>query len=261
MDLIKLIKYIILGAIQGISEILPISSSAHLFIMQKILDMNSNNFLLEIFLHIGSFIAIIIFERKELVRLIKGLGNRKTNGNTLYECLCLVLSTIPIVIFVLLFEGYIKKASTSIVHIGLMLMINGLMIYTFQKKKLLKKRVKMIDALIIGLFQCAGSFSGISRSGSCLCGGFSRGIDKEEVSRYSFLLFVPVMTCVLVKSIFSYDYKVMFDFYSMISLLFAFISTFLSLKYLKKIISRNDIKIFAFYTFFLGLMLEIICFV
>lgn len=266
--MIDILKYLVLGIIQGFCEIIPVSSSAHLIIFEKILNIKSDNLYLEIFLHIASLIAIIIYNRNLIGDLLLGfisytLFKNKRNEENLElfkKCIYLIIATIPLVIFSILFDEYIYIVSSSLLLIGLMLMINGLILRLCLKVKTYKNNITYKDAIVIGLFQCLGSFPGISRSGSCLCGGYFCKIEKEENVRFAFLLFIPVMLGAISKSLFdlngsNLDYTLKFNYLYFISFITSFIFTLLSLKMMSKIVINNRLMIFSYYTFLLGLVI------
>ena len=263
MSLIEIIKYLILGFVQGVSEVLPISSSGHLLIFSKLLEIDIT-LNLEIFLHLGSLIALIIYERKEINNLIKGFFSlfsqnkdfKQLNLDNRKYFFMLILATIPLVLVTILIGDKIEILCMDIKIVAICLMINGLFMYILYKKINYPKKSTFdyFDALKIGLFQTMGIFSGISRSGSCLLGGSN--IETNTSKRFTFLLFIPVCLGALI-------YKVLFSDFDLssistlqiISFLITIPITYLSLSLLSNVLKskKKIILLFSLYTFLLGI--------
>lgn len=256
----EIIRYIILGIIQGIGEILPISSSGHLIVFGNILGIEMN-ISLEIILHLASLIAIIFYSRKEIYEIILKafryifLKDYK-DKNYLMFIIYLLISCIPICIISLLFSNIIDYINNSYLFIGILFMVNGLMLYIFNKINRDRNTIKLKDSLVIGIFQGFAVVPGLSRSGMCMCGGINSGLSKEKTLEYSFLLFIPVIILATFKELFGgFSIDLNNRFYYFISFIVSFIFTYLSLKFLKRIIKNNALKYFGYYTFLLGMII------
>lgn len=278
INLIDILKYIVLGLTQGIAEVLPISSSGHLLLLSDILNINIS-LGDEVFLHLGSLIAVIIYMRKQLLSIfnnsfkycfkkINNIFNKnkypksiisKNEKNNFKLLIYLIISTIPLVIITILLNGYIESINCNLNCVGFLFLINGLMVYITGKKMNLKKlndinKMSYYYALKIGLYQSFGIFSGISRSGTCLLGGSE--LQNEENSNYAFLLFVPVCFGALVNELIKGSINVTVN--SLTAFIIVIPVTLFSLKILKKIITNNKYKLFGIYTFILGVIILII---
>ncbi|MBQ8293354.1 MAG: undecaprenyl-diphosphate phosphatase [Bacilli bacterium] len=257
-------KYLLLGIVQGISEVLPISSSAHLILVQNIMGIKSDDLSLEVFLHMASLVAIVFFLRKRLCKLVWGsikyiLYKKEEDYKEFKMMICLIVSTLPVVIFTLLFKSQIDVISGNIFSIGLLLLINGALLLYFMNfnDENRKRALSYKDALVVGVFECMGVFPGISRSGSCLCGGKLRKLSREEMADYAFLLFIPAAVGAMVlefdnlsQVIFGNDlwmYLVVFVVTSVV--------TYLSLNILLSFIKRGKIKYFGYYCMVMGLII------
>lgn len=263
--MVEFLKYLLIGFIQGITEVFPVSSSGHLKIAKAILHLDYNEIALDVFLHLASLIAVMLFLYKPLKKVIKGsflylFKKQKEYKTEAKYLLFLIISTIPVVIFTIIIKllGY----DTSPVYIvGLCLVINGLMLLITKIKKLAKhkniKDLKIKDALTIGLCQCLGIFPGISRSGSCLTGTSIVGLEKDDAANYVFMLFIPAVLGAFVlefkdiTTIFSLEEK-MFPL-----MLGAFIVagavTYLAFKWLLKLIKKDKLQYFAGYCIIIGI--------
>ena len=195
-----LIKYIIIALVQGVAEILPISSSGHMIIAQELLGIQTNDLSLEIFLHFGSLIAIFVFFRKKIWAIIRDfflyLFKKKEEAKDNYKLAWyIVIATIPAAIAGLFLEDIIGKHLKSLWVVGVFLLITSALLYLSTKAKREKelKDLTWKNALMIGLFQCLGLFPGISRSGSTLVGGASQKVKQTDAADFAFILALPIM--------------------------------------------------------------------
>ncbi len=269
--MIEVLKYIVLGLVQGIAEVLPISSSAHLIIVENLFKIQDDSLAFEIFLHLASLFAILFFLRKKLWKLIKGffiyLFKREEEYKLEFKYgWMIVLSTIPVVIFTLLFKDIIDKVSSTLWAVGILLMINGILLWFLSRIQgtRVKENLTYVDALVIGCSQCLGIFPGISRSGSCLCGAFTRKIEKETAADYAFILFIPaVLGATVLELTHISELSVtsnMLPLYG-ISFIIAMITTYFSFVILLKVIKKGKLSWFGYYCLAVGLFAMIYGFV
>ena len=200
----EFIKYIILGIIQGITEPLPISSSGHLVLIKNLFNttmLDDVNF--EIFVNFGSFLAIFLIFRKEILKLIKGFfGLIFTNDKAKKQkykldfkyCMLIIIGSIPAGVAGILFKDKIDSFSSNLTILGIAFLITALALFLVRncngKKK--DEDITYKDALIIGLMQMVALMPGISRSGSVLVGCLLCGLNKESSLKYTFMLYFPV---------------------------------------------------------------------
>lgn len=260
---IELLKYIFLGLLQGITEVLPVSSSGHLQIVNDVLNIGNNSVTLSVLLHIASLLAVFIYLKKELIDLIKGFFGFIFKDRKLYKqqfmlVIYLCVTTLVLVVFTIIVK-LLGFESSPLWLIGLCLIINAIMLFSFGKFTGNRNiyEINFKDALVIGLFQCAGSFAGISRSGSCLCGCQVRKIEKEDSAKYAFLLFVPAMLGATaleltnLTNLFEDSTKI---YLYLISFIVTFITTYFSFAVLKKIINKGKITYFGIYCAIVGII-------
>lgn len=259
----ELIEYLIIGIVQGISEVLPISSSAHLVLVQELMGINDDNLTLEVFLHLASLVAILFFLRRRLIKLISGFlkylfRKEKDNYQEFKIFVYLIISTIPVVLITLLFKEYINIIGSNILIIGILLIINGLFLLIFNNVEGYKtlKDMKVLDALIIGLFECMGLFPGISRSGSCIYGASNRKIEKEASSEYAFLLFIPAILGATVLELKNFKQIIVGSdiWLYLITFIVTSIVTYLTFILLLKIIKKGNLKYFGYYCIMVGVI-------
>ena len=261
--IIDVLKYLFLGLLQGFTEVLPVSSSGHLQIANEMLNVGDDSITLGVFLHIASLLAVLIYLRKELLDLVKGFfgyifKDKMANKNQFMLAVYLCVTTIILVVFTVLMK-LIGFDNSPLWLVGLCLVINAIMLFCFGKFTGSKTiyEINLKDSILIGLFQCAGSFAGISRSGSCLCGCKLRNIEKEASAKYAFLLFVPVMIGATVlelkdlTSLFLDNNKI---YLYIMSFIVTFITTYFAFAVLKKIISKGKITYFGIYCAIIGIV-------
>lgn len=261
--MIEIIKYIILGLVQGFTEVLPVSSSAHLLIFGNILDISDDSLTFEVFLHLASLIAVLVFLWPKFWRLIKGffLYIFKKEKQYIVEfkyCLFIVVSTIPVVIFTLILGDLVDKVTATLWMVGVLLIINSIMLFILPRIQGSRKEqdLNVWDAIVIGCFQCAGIFPGISRSGSCLSGAFTRKIDKETAADYAFIMFIPAVVGATVLELVKFESSSidsqLIGLY-VCSFLVAGITTYFAFKILLTVIRKGKLSWFSYYCFVVGL--------
>ena len=261
-----LILYIILGIIQGIAEVLPISSSAHLIIFQELFNIKYDNLAVEVILHIASLISILIYLRKEILDIIIGTFKyitKRENKESFMMVIYMFISMIPITVVTLI----IKKLNINIYKlplISLMLIINSIILFLMKNKYKKENNLNLKNSFKIGLTQSLAIMPGISRSGSCLFGAHISKVESNISKKYAFLLFIPsvigglITELTNIKEIISLntDMKI----YILISFIITIFITYISLKIFDKILKKEKIYIFGYYTMILSLILIIYCF-
>lgn len=199
-----LLQSIVLGIIQGFTEFLPISSSAHLVIAPYLLNWRipaQEGFIFDVLVQLGTLLAVIVYFRKDLYRIILGVINGLIHKRPFSEPdarmgWLLVLATIPALIAGLLFKDPVERAFGNPTAAALFLLVTAAFLVIAER---LGKRTRQLlsitwlDALIAGIFQAVSLLPGISRSGSTITGGMLRDIDRPSAARFSFLMSVPVM--------------------------------------------------------------------
>lgn len=199
-----LLQSILLGIIQGLTEFLPISSSAHLVITPYLLGWKipiSEAFIFDVLVQLGTLLAVIVFFRKDLYQIIVGVFNGLIHKHPFSEPSSrlgwmLLLATIPAVIAGLAFKDPIERVFGSPIATAFLLFGTAALLVIAE---LVGKRIQQIetvswlDALIIGIFQIISLLPGISRSGATISGGMIRNLERRDAARFSFLMSIPVM--------------------------------------------------------------------
>ena len=265
MNFLILLQYILLGALQGFTEPIPISSSGHLLILKQLFNfkmLNDLNF--EIVVNFGSFIAILLLYRKEIIKIISDFfsyiktKNDEYKDNFKYAWL-IVVGTIPAGLFGLLFKEKIDTLSNNIKLVGLALIITAIALFLIRKNKgkKEKKQITIADALVIGMFQVVALFPGISRSGATVVGGMSRNLKRQEALNYSFLLYLPISVATMilgVKDLLETSNLSSLIIPYVIGMIISCIITYFSAKWFINIMKRGKLAYFSIYCFIVGLL-------
>lgn len=259
-----LLKYLILGIIQGFTEPLPISSSGHLRIFKSIFNsevLSDMNF--EIIVNFGSLVAILILYRKEIANIIKDFfyyiktKEEKYEVNYKYAWL-IVIGTIPAALLGLFVKDFIEEHFTTRL-VGLMLIITSILLFMIKdiKGKKEKQDMTVLDALKIGLFQVVALLPGISRSGSTVVGGMKSNLTRETALNYSFMLYIPISVASMVLGISdllsSGTLNELFIPY-LVSMIAAGIITYYAAKLFIDIMKKGKLIYFSIYCFIIGIV-------
>ncbi len=233
----SLFEAIILGLVQGMTEFLPISSSAHLIIVQAMFDMSFAGFSFEILLHLASVLAVILYYRRDLIEIIRGFfayfTNRSTqNKSMFFFAIYLVVATAITGVAGILFEDYISDTFKTPTFIALALAITGLFLIIIERFVKLgnrtEKEMTFTDSIVIGLGQCLALIPGLSRSGTTLIVGMFAGLSKETAVRFSFLLSIPVILGSSVLAIDDLISGALLEHTGMLELSLSFVITFIA---------------------------------
>lgn len=190
---------VILAAVQGLTEFLPVSSSAHLVLSGALLGLREPGIALELTLHLGTLLAVLLYYGRDLGQIVAGVarwtaGRRGSSERSAANMLVLlVIGTVPAVIGALTFGDAVERAFEDPRLACVCLCLTGLLLLSTMRVRRGSRPVWKSDAFVIGLFQMAALFPGISRSGSTIAAGFFRGVRPEEAARFSFLLSIPAI--------------------------------------------------------------------
>ncbi len=245
------IEILILSSIQGISEFLPLSSAAHLVLVTKYYSFNNQNLLIDICLHLGSLIAIIIYFRKDLFSFIK-------NKNFLIKIL---IGTIPIIpVGYILFQTGLIDNLRNLKVIAWSSLIFGILLYFADKNKVTKKietEFSNKSAIIFGLFQVLSLIPGVSRSGITITSGRMLGFDRFDSAKISFFLSIPTLTAASILGIYNIykEESAELNFLAIIAVIFSFIFSYFFISFFLNFIKKFSLNIFIIYRLALSLFL------
>lgn len=199
MSLPAWLEVTLLAIVQGLTEFLPVSSSGHLVLANALLGVREPGIALELVLHLGTLVAVVLYYRRDLARILTGsirwLGGRRgpEERHSGEMFLLLVLGTIPAVLAAVLLGDWLEATFENPRETSVELMITGLILLATRLPRRGERRTTPADALLIGLAQAVSILPGISRSGTTIATGLFRGIRPEEAARFSFLLSIPAI--------------------------------------------------------------------
>jgi undecaprenyl-diphosphatase len=260
---LNLLEAFFLGLIQGITEFLPISSSAHLVIAQQLMGLNMPGLAFEVFLHFASLLAVLIYFRRDIVEIVTGffkyLSSRQEQhrGSFLFTVYLLLATAITGVLGVLL-EDLLADKLKSMTTIAISLFATGVFLFLIERVRRYGSRtaeqMTVLDALWIGLGQTVAVIPGISRAGSTLVVALWCGLEKETAVRFSFLLSVPVILGSTV--LMAPDFDMIRLQTGIPELLISFAASFvfalIGIKWLITFLQHSKLIYFTYYCFFMS---------
>lgn len=256
---------IILGIVQGLTELLPISSSAHLAVFPWIFKWSEIPESFDIALHFGTLLAISLYFIKDWISLIKGGFNQVVKKEKTFEGKMfwyLVIATIPAGILSLILDKISERVfGGSMLPIAIALIVMGIVLYIVDKKAKSNTKYEdmtLLQAVLIGISQAiAAAFPGVSRSGITMTVARALGVDRESAAKYTFLLSTPI---ILAAVIFSLDAFV-FDLAFVIGVLSSFIVGIIVIKFLLDYLKKGSFKVFAIYRIIFGIIILSLLFI
>jgi len=262
-------QWIVLAVLQGVTEFLPISSSAHLILPSQLLGWVDQGLAFDIAVHVGSLLAVILYFRKTILQLAihfcLSLIKKKHEPGLARQGWFIIIATIPAVIVGYLAEGFIETSLRSILVIAVTTTVFGLVLWWADAKASQRRNLEQLtwkDALLIGLAQAIALIPGTSRSGITMTAGLMLGLNKVDTARFSFLLSIPlIMAAGLLKTIELIQTPSAFDIQAlMVGSVISFVSAFACIMLFLKWIERSGFLPFVIYRLFLGAVLFFVYF-
>ena len=245
------VEILILSAIQGISEFLPVSSVAHLVLVSKYYAFTNQSLLIDICLHLGSLIAIILYFRNDLFHFIK-------NRSFLIKIL---VGTIPIIpVGYIIYQTGLIEQLRNIEVIGWTSLVFAILLYVSDKSKVTKKidtEFTNKSALLIGLFQVLALIPGVSRSGITITSGRMLGFNRFDSAKISFFLSIPTLFAASAIGIYNVykEGSAELNFLAIIAVIFSFIFSYLTIALFFNFIKKFSLNIFIIYRIILSLFI------
>lgn len=240
---------IILGFIQGITEFLPVSSSGHLVLFQKIFGVNVDCIFFDIVVHLGTLVAVIVVYHKSVLEIIKQPFCEKGQK--------LIFATLPTIIIALLFKDFFKSSfDGSILYVGFLVTAIFMFIADYSCKHNYQYRsLGYGHSIVMGIFQGLAILPGISRSGSTITSAMVQGVRRSESAEFSFLMSIPAIIGSLVIELFDISSTSLNITFLPLFFGFAFsaISGYLSIKLMLKIIKKAKFAWFGIYMLLLSI--------
>jgi len=266
----ELYYHSILGVVQGLTEFLPVSSSAHLVITQNLFGFKEPQLLLDVVLHLGTLAAVAVFLWKEIIDItvgtVKGcvaLAKREPKPLETYPDfftgLCVIIATVPTGLMGVLFKDQFEAMFGSVTMVGFFLLVTGCVLFTTKFVQVIRARkLTVIDALIIGVAQGIAICPGISRSGMTITAGILRRLDPVFAAKFSFLLSIPsILGAALLHAKDLNGVSIEGLGYLAVGFLSSAIAGYLSLAVLIRVVKSFKLYYFSYYCWAVGILVII----
>lgn len=251
-----LIDAIILGALQGITEFLPISSSGHLVLGQALLGIEIPGNAFEVVTHLGTLLSVFCVFWKDIISLVTSINQKETQKYISY----ILVGTLPAIIFGLGGKTMIANIFDSVQLVSGALIFTGLVLFLSKRLTSGSNPISMKNGIIIGLAQAVAIIPGISRSGMTITTAMALGVSGKEAARFSFLLAIPAISGAgLLTALDSSFSAISIPFMSLFAaFLSAFIVGYISLKWLLGLLESGRFHLFGYYCIFVGLLTMVV---
>ena len=253
MDTLQLI---LLSVVQGLTEFLPVSSSAHLVLLSEFLGEEDQGIIFDVGVHFGTLMAALVYFRSDLKKMIINLGSHKFLSKENNLTTSLIIAVIPILLLGFLLRDFVNLNLRNSEVIAYATIIFGILLYTAQLRmgKEDLDSVNLKQALIIGLFQCLALIPGTSRSGITITAGLFLGLSATAASRFSFLLAIPTIGAIALAELIRVSFIDITDNGTELSiaLIISFLVAYISIDMFLKLIDRIGFTPFVIYRLLLG---------
>ena len=257
----EIYQALILGIVQGLTELLPVSSSAHLTIIPWLCNWNIPEYF-DVALHFGTLLAIVLYFYKDWIELIKGgykyaVKKEKTVQGRMFWYI--VLATIPGGLVGFLLDHFLGDALNRPIIIAIALIVMGIVLYIVDKKspsKVKYEEMTLKQTFLIGVSQALAFIPGVSRSGVTITTARAMGVKREAAAKYTFLLSTPIVFAATVLKFKDFVFNLPF----IIGIFASFIVGTFVIKFLLKYIQKGSFKVFAIYRIIFGIFLIVATF-
>ena len=245
------VNIILLSLIQGITEFLPISSSAHLIIFSEIFNNSKQDITIDVFAHFGTLLAVVWYFREELIKILRTYKINEVNnlGN------CLILGTLPILVFGFFFRDFIEVNLRNQNVIIFSMIFFGILLIVFEYLRGVRSLNELTwkDSVVLGLFQTFALVPGASRSALVIMGAFYLGFRSVDALKISFLLAIPTLAIIFLGEnyLINFDYKIKISELLLV-IFFSFVTALITIHYFLKLINKIGLLPFVIYRFLLA---------
>lgn len=268
-----LLQAILMGFVQGLSEFLPISSSAHLVLTSnfykiykgvEVIEESNQEIFLDIMLHLGTLIAVLIFFRKDIFAILKalyfGFKNKNYDDKEFKLGIYILLGTVITVLIAFPLNGFAAWLVFNPSFVGILLVLTGIILLVseyWSKKYCAKSPLSLKNSILIAIAQGLAALPGFSRSGLTIAVGLFSGMDRMTAARYSFLLSIPIILgASMVYPLVELDFQELAT-YNWLAIVCGTIVSgvvgYLCIKYFLKFVGKFSLSIFGYYCLFMGI--------
>lgn len=259
MDLILILKAIMMGIVEGLTEFLPISSTGHLIVVGDLIGFQNDGHVFEIAIQLGAILAVVVEYRSRFTQVALGMFNDSGAQRFIMN---LLIAFLPAAIIGVMFISIIKTYLFNPLSVATMLILGGIVILWAERRQH-HERVSSVDdmhwtdALKIGLFQVVSMIPGTSRSGATIIGGLFIGLNRKVAAEFSFFLAVPTMFAATFYDL--YKHRDLLDGGDVpvfaTGFITAFFSAWLAVRTLVRFVANHTYEIFAWYRIAFGLII------
>lgn len=262
LNFADIVKAIFLGIVEGLTEFIPVSSTAHLLLSSYLIDFQSiKNNLFEIVIQFGAILAICVIYRQKIFAVICNLNQKNQQRFTL----SLILAFVPAAIIGAVFHSYIKALFFTNLVIAIALILGGILMIIIDHKPADRTapslnevdNIRPLTAFLIGLFQCTAMIPGVSRSGATIIGGILCGLNRKTATEFSFFLAIPTIAAASFYDLYKNSSELTGSNIEiiLIGLLASFFSAMLVIKWFIGFVSRHNFIPFGIYRIVLGILI------
>ena len=259
----NILHAVVLGALQGFAEVLPISSSAHLILVPWLLKWPESGLTFDVALHLGTFIALALYFRQDIIEMsaafFGSIASRSLGTPAKRLPFLIIAATVPAAIVGKLFEHQVEDIFRSNpLLIALALIVFGIILGIVDiagRKRLALDEIKPASAMTIGLFQCLALVPGVSRSGITITAGLMLGFTRESAARFSFLLSLPIVAgAALLKSLHLVKHGIPAGegMPMLVGILVSAVTGYISVAFLLKFVQKRSLSPFVWYRVIVG---------
>lgn len=264
----EIIKAIIFGIVEGITEWLPISSTGHMILLNEFIRLDVSDAFYELFevvIQLGAILAVIFLYWNKVCPWGKGKSKESTYAS--YRLwLKMFIACIPAGILGILFDDFLNEKLHTPVIVAIALIVYGIIFIAIEQKDLTNRRTRSLDtityrqAFYVGIFQVLSLIPGTSRSGSTILGGLICGMERKTIADFTFILAIPVMLGASLIKLVKYIAKTGLAFQAgeigilIVGSITAFIISVMVIRFLLNYIRKHDFKVFGYYRIILGII-------
>lgn len=264
-----ILQAIIIGLVQGLTEFLPVSSSAHLIFIQQALGLSDVPLAFDVLLHVGTLVAVFMYFFSDIIQMIEGFFYSFIDlkeGKFLDEvkrdpykklAWLTIIATIPVGVVGILFNDIVEELFSGLTIPAFLLLITGCLLYLSQRMnsgRIDVQNITIKEALIMGCGQAIAVLPGLSRSGTTIAAGLFAGLDKEFAAKFSFILSIPAILGAAVVQLKDLSGGSIEIGACIAGFIVAVISGYFAISFLLKLVRERSLDIFAYYCWIVGII-------